>query len=50
MTVQSDIALLAAGSYWDARDANAGNVNSSNRAPIPEGWQVIEFFGAGAVV
>ena len=35
------MALMAAGSYWDIRDANAADPNKSNRAPLPQGWQVL---------
>ena len=43
MTIQSDMALLAAGSYWDARqDRSTPTRDQSNRAPIPDGWQVVQ--------
>lgn len=38
MTIQSDMSLLAAGSYWDIRKPGA---KFDNRAPIPEGWRVL---------
>ena len=41
MTIQSDMALMAAGSYWDVRVANEFNINLSNRAPTPAGWRVL---------
>ena len=43
MTVQSDMALLAAGSYWDVRIPNPRD-NSDNRAPTPAGWEVLTKF------
>jgi Ca2+-binding RTX toxin-like protein len=38
MTVPSDMALLAAGSYWDIRKFSA---DFDNRAPLPDGWIVL---------
>jgi RTX calcium-binding nonapeptide repeat (4 copies)/Lipase (class 3) len=40
MTIQSDMALMAAGSYWDVRIPNLDN-DSDNRAPTPPGWRVL---------
>ena len=40
MTIQSDIALMAAGSYWDVRIPNPDS-GANNRAPLPEGWVVV---------
>ena len=44
MTIQSDMALLAAGAYWDIRsdltDPISG-ADQSNRAPLPPGWRVL---------
>ena len=46
MSYASDLALLAAGSYWDIRqDDNPNTPNDdSNRAPLPEGWKVLTQF------
>lgn len=41
MTIEANMALMAAGSYWDIRDKNASSVDKSNRAPTPEGWKVL---------
>ena len=38
MTIQSDMALLAAGSYWDVRKSDE---TFDNHAPLPEGWRVL---------
>lgn len=38
MTIQSDMALLAAGSYWDIRNSGP---RFDNDAPLPEGWVVV---------
>lgn len=46
MTIQSDMALMAAGSYWDVRIPNAEN-NSNNRMPTPAGWKVLTQFDKG---
>jgi hypothetical protein len=40
MTLHSDMALLAAGSYWDVRIPNVDNA-SNNRAPTPAGYKVL---------
>ena len=40
MTIQSDMALMAAGSYWDVRIPNVDNA-SNNRAPTPSGYKVL---------
>ena len=44
MTIPPDMALLAAGSYWDVRrgtiNATTG-VDTDNDAPIPLGWKVL---------
>ena len=44
MTIQSDMALLAAGSYWDIRGTDLTPVTESNRSPLPEGWTVLTQF------
>jgi Lipase (class 3) len=41
MTMQSDMALMAAGSYWDVRKSGAG---FDNRAPIPAGYKVLTVY------
>lgn len=41
MTIQSDMALLAAGSYWDIRKEDD---EFNNDAPLPEGWRVVDRF------
>jgi VCBS repeat-containing protein len=41
MKIESEMALLAAGSYWDIRDANPSDPRKSNRGPLPEGWTII---------
>lgn len=43
MTTQSDMALMAAGSYWDIRREDDLNtpIDESNRSPLPEGWLVV---------
>lgn len=41
MTIQSDMALLAAGSYWDVRKFG---LQFDNRAPLPEGWKILTQF------
>jgi hypothetical protein len=41
MTIQSDMALLAAGSYWDIRGTDQSPLTESNRAPTPSGWKVL---------
>lgn len=38
MTIQSDMALMAAGSYWDVRKDGIG---FDNDAPTPAGWKVL---------
>ena len=40
MTIQSDMALLAAGSYWDVRIPNVDNASNS-RAPTPDNYKVL---------
>ena len=50
MTIQSDMALLAAGSYWDVRIPNVDNA-SDNRAPTPANYKVLTQYddpGSGA--
>ena len=42
MTIQSDMALLAAGSYWDIRKFDP--LIFDNRSPLPEGWTVLTQF------
>lgn len=48
MTRESDLALLAAGSYWDIRKGVIfvlGAVqDTDNRAPLPGGWKVLTQF------
>ena len=47
MTRESDLALLAAGSYWDIRGGRPFLPNiqdTDNRAPLPGGWKVLERF------
>jgi hypothetical protein len=47
MTRESDLALLAAGSYWDIRGGLEFKTNikdTDNRAPLPEGWKVLTQF------
>lgn len=46
MTIQSGMALMAAGSYWDIRSDDRPNTprDESNRAPLPEGWRVVDRF------
>ena len=41
MTVQSDMALLAAGSYWDVRGTEQTPLTESNRAPLPKSWRAL---------
>lgn len=43
MTIQSDMALMAAGSYWDIRKfgTSVDGTPFDNRAPIPSGWKVL---------
>ena len=44
MKLETTMALLAAGSYWDIRGNAAYDANEkdeSNHAPIPEGWQLL---------
>jgi Lipase (class 3) len=41
MTIQSDMALMAAGSYWDVRGTDQTALTESNRAPTPAGWKVL---------
>lgn len=44
MTREAEMALLAAGSYWDIRrniDSDKEEKIESNQAPIPEGWRVL---------
>ena len=44
MSRETEMALLAAGSYWDirrGREYEAETRNESNHAPIPEGWQLL---------
>ena len=40
MTYESDLSLLAAGSYWDIRKF-ASDPPFDNRAPTPSGWEVV---------
>ena len=44
MTIQSDMALMAAGSYWDVRGNTTTPLLKSNRAPLPEGWKVLTYY------
>jgi len=46
MTIHSDMALMEAGSYWDIRSDDRPNTprDESNRAPLPEGWRVVDRF------
>ncbi|ABD70431.1 hypothetical protein Rfer_2717 [Rhodoferax ferrireducens T118] len=44
MTIQSDMALMAAGSYWDVRNGAIdpqNNQDTDNDAPTPTGWKVL---------
>lgn len=44
MTRAAEMALLAAGSYWDIRrniDSDKEEKIENNQAPIPEGWRVL---------
>jgi Ca2+-binding RTX toxin-like protein len=46
MSYESDLALLAAGSYWDIRqddNPNTPTIDESNRDPLPAGWKVLQF-------
>lgn len=51
MTIQSDMALMAAGSYWDVRngeiDPQTGK-DTDNDAPIPPGWKVLTQYNMSA--
>lgn len=47
MTIQSDMALLAAGSYWDIRKEDD---EFNNDAPLPEGWVVVPTEQRGQVL
>ena len=38
MTIEANMALMAAGSYWDVRKSGIG---FDNDAPIPTGWKVL---------
>lgn len=49
MTIQSDMAILAAGSYWDIRGTDQTPVTESNHAPIPAGWQVLTTKGVRVI-
>ena len=47
MTVQSDMALLAAGPYWDIRQGEFNTEtgkDTDNRAPLPAGWTLLPQF------
>ena len=43
MTIQSDMALMAAGSYWDVRQSGVTSENTpfDNDAPTPSGYKVL---------
>ena len=44
MTIQSDMALMAAGSYWDVRKGainTTTGIDTDNDAPVPAGWKVL---------
>ena len=44
MSRETEMALLAAGAYWDIRKDDKYDprkTNESNHAPIPEGWQLL---------
>lgn len=44
MTIQSDMALMAAGSYWDVRKGEVdpqNGIDTDNDAPVPAGWKVL---------
>ena len=44
MTIQAEMALLAAGSYWDIRRGALNlttGIDTGNDAPLPEGWVVV---------
>ena len=51
MTIQADMALMAAGSYWDVRK---GAINpqtgkdTDNDAPVPVGWKVLTQYDISA--
>lgn len=52
MTIQSEMALMAAGSYWDIRqDRSTPTRDESNRAPTPANYKVLTQYddpGSGA--
>lgn len=52
MTIQSDMALMAAGSYWDIRKFQLTGPDAfDNRAPTPPGWTELTAYdvsGSGA--
>ena len=42
MTREADMALIAAGSYWDVRSPDSATpITEANDAPIPTGWRVL---------
>ncbi|MDI1267793.1 MAG: hypothetical protein PSV40_01640 [Polaromonas sp.] len=42
MTIEANMVLMAAGSYWDVRqDRFTPTRDESNRAPVPPGWKVL---------
>lgn len=44
MTIQADMALMAADSYWDGRRGAINSqtgIDSDNDAPIPSGWRAL---------
>jgi hypothetical protein len=47
LTREAELALLAAGSYWDIRQGVLNletGIDTDNRAPLPEGWEVLTQF------
>ena len=49
MTTQSEMAVLAAGSYWDIRPGDVDpttGVDTSNDAPLPPGWILLAQYDA----
>jgi trehalose-6-phosphate synthase len=41
MSYETDLALLAAGSYWDIRSKDQRLISESNRAPLPANSKLI---------
>lgn len=51
ITREAEMVLLAAGSYWDIRrfpDNDQEERDTSNQAPIPEGWSIVSFDESGS--